>query len=250
MRKAVVYIQFRYVTPDGSSFFSKGTGFLINKSGSGYGLTDNPFIVTCGHLFAPKYNGLPYDVSSQNLPTEFYVYYENKNCNEITKRGGKRLNGSNSFTIEELGTSFNIDAKNSMYNPSEDFAIIKASRTVKVYSKLNVEYAGWDAFYDLSNSNNTTYVAIGHPGGDTKMVNVDYDRAYVNSNGEEFGLYFDEGVSEGGFSGSPIFNDEAKVVGWLCAASDSADCFYVGTEESQNKTTCGRLDNLHYYLSS
>jgi gliding motility-associated-like protein len=98
--------------------------------------------------------------------------------------------------------------------------------------------------------NNTTYIAIGHPGGDTKMVNVDYDRAYVNSNGEEFGLYFDEGISEEGFSGSPIFNDEAKVVGWLCAASDSADCLYVGTEDSKNKTTCGRLDNLHFYLSS
>jgi hypothetical protein len=67
MRKAVVYIQFRYVTPDGSSFFSKGTGFLINKSGSGYGLTDNPLIVTCGHLYAPEVApNTYYDISNNH----------------------------------------------------------------------------------------------------------------------------------------------------------------------------------------
>jgi len=250
MKKAVVYIQFDFTTPDLAIYKSKGTGVLVNKSGTGYAMADKPFLITCGHLFSSDYNGQKIDIRSTISKLSYYVFYENESCNESTKRRGKLLSGSSSFNIVKIGSSFATEPNNSFYDPSEDFAIIEASKTVKTYSKLNVEYAGWDTFFDLSNSNNNTYVAIGHPGGDTKMVNVDYDRAYVNSNGEEFGLYFDEGVSEGGFSGSPIFNDEAKVVGWLCTASDSADCFYVGTEGSKNKTTCGRLDNLHYYLSS
>ena len=86
-----------------------------------------------------------------------------------------------------------------------------------------------------------------HPDGSNHWEKVLHKKQYSQDDDAAYSSYF---LLKTPTALRVIFNDEAKVVGWLCAASDSADCFYVGTEVSQNRTRCGRLDNLHYYLSS
>lgn len=241
--KSVVFIQIEY-EHNGSSFNSQGTGFFLNKSG-GYLDTEYPIIVTCGHLFYPN----QIDISNNYSNPDIFVDYENESCGETKIRRGKRL-GSN-FSRIILGSSYN-KINVSTYNPSEDYAVFRASTTVKKLADYKIEYAAWTNNFSLSNSNNMGYAYIGHPRGDVKKVNIDIGRAYVNSNGNEFGLYCDVGAAEEGFSGGPVFfNNTRQVVGWVCTKGGGSltPCNEIGKETWENRTGCGRLDKLYYDIS-
>ncbi|WP_340112981.1 T9SS type A sorting domain-containing protein [Maribellus mangrovi] len=235
--KSVVNIKIPY-TYNNNNYESQGTGFFINKAGNGYSDSDQPIIVTCGHLFAPEVTpGNHYDISGTHGKIQIYVDYENQSCNETKTRYGKNIvAGFSSANRLKLGSSY-IVASN--YNESQDYAILQPSKTVDKLKKYNIEYAGWTSNPDYLQEG---YAAIGHPAGDVKKVNIENSRAWANA--DNFGLYFDVGVSEHGFSGSPIFNSSKKIVGWLCTGTGS--CSTVGQTSSSNHTSCGRFDNLHF----
>ncbi|MEE2858473.1 MAG: dockerin type I repeat-containing protein, partial [Candidatus Neomarinimicrobiota bacterium] len=91
-----------------------------------------------------------------------------------------------------------------------------------------VFYAGWDA------TENYPLISCGvhHPGGSGKKINYDNDIAYGDWwNGEDAGtpgilthwkVNWDQGGTEGGSSGSPLFNDRFQIVGVLTGGS--GDC--------------------------
>jgi len=79
--KSVVYIviPFNY---NGSYYESRGTGFFVNKSGSGYSSNDNPILITCGHLYNPKISPSNYiDISNNHNKISVFVDYQNESCN-------------------------------------------------------------------------------------------------------------------------------------------------------------------------
>lgn len=238
--KSVVYIviPFNY---NGSYYESRGTGFFVNKSGSGYSGNDNPILITCGHLYNPEISPSNYiDISNNHNKISVFVDYQNESCNETKVRYGKNIIGIfSSIDRVMLGESYIHSAPT---NESKDYAILRPTKTIDKLAKYKIEYAGWTANPDYTQ---VGYAAIGHPQGDVKKINVENGYAPLSSN--YFSLYFDKGVSEHGFSGSPIFNTSKKVVGWLCTGS--GDCASVGNENSSNHTTCGRFDDLHFYLT-
>jgi len=238
--KSVVYIviPFNY---NGSYYESRGTGFFVNKSGSGYSSNDNPILITCGHLYNPKISPSNYiDISNNHNKISVFVDYQNESCNETKVRYGKNIIGIfSSIDRVMLGESYIHSAPT---NESKDYAILRPTKTIDKLTKYKIEYAGWTANPDYTQ---VGYAAIGHPQGDVKKINVENGYAPLSSN--YFSLYFDKGVSEHGFSGSPIFNTSKTVVGWLCTGN--GDCASVGNENSSNHTTCGRFDDLHFYLT-
>jgi hypothetical protein len=236
--KSVGYIRipYRYNNQD---LISTGTCFFVNKEG-GYTGTDYPIMVTCGHLYAPEVApNTYYDISNVHGAIEIIVDYEHQACNETNVRYGKTLRGS--FSRIMLGVSFNPGV--GTYRENDDYAVLQPSRNVDKLARYNILYAGW-----TSNPNYLTngYAVVGHPKNTVKKVNVENSRAWANP--DYFGLYFDLGVSEHEFSGSPVFDSSKKVVGWLCTGT--GDCSTIGQENSSNHTTCGRFDYLHFYLSS
>ena len=89
----------------------------------------------------------------------------------------------------------------------------------------SVFYAGWDA------TENPPLISCGvhHPGGSGKKINYDDDTAYgdwwddpVQGELTHWKVTWDEGGSEGGSSGSPIFNDQFQIVGQLTGGA--GDC--------------------------
>jgi len=203
--KSVVYIIVRL------SNFSvlTGTGFFINK-GNGYSISEKPYIITAGHLFAP--NNI--DKRSSIVETFLYVNYEDQNCQEAFERRGVNAGG---FDIVSVGSSFNINASSSSYIHNDDFALLRSKNTVSQLAVHNVLYAGWDR--SLNYNGSSGYAYIGHPMDDVKVVNKYSGNGQVNSLGDYFKIYNSTGICERGFSGSPVFwgspsLGNVNVVGW------------------------------------
>ncbi len=232
--KAVVFVRIAYTYNGNPNLRSDGSGYFLNKEGN-YTGTEYPIMVTCGHLFTPKPDGVNvYDISTNFDDIDIRVDYENQNCNETKSRYGKLLPGT--FNLLDLGDSYNPEEL--FYTASEDYAVLQTSKNIDKLAKYNILYAGWTTNHNYTNQG---YAVIGHPRSDVKKVCIDNDRAWANS--DNFGLYLDQGVGEPGLSGSPCFNSTKEVVGWICRGS--GDCTTVGQDNSNNHTTYGRFDNLH-----
>lgn len=213
---------------------SHGTGFLINKS-SGYSASDRPYIVTCGHLFPDGSSGSSYRY------LDYYVNYEDHNCDDFWPRSGTRIRG---FNILEFGVSSNLDPNSANYYESDDFALLQSSADIEDLAKHNVQYAGWTTSHNYSING---YVYIGHPKGDVKTVNKWNSYAPVNLTEKFFSVYNNVGVNEEGFSGSPVFSTITnKVIGWVCTKESGT--FTCG--DGDQYTRCGLFDELHSHISS
>ncbi len=111
---------------------------------------------------------------------------------------------------------------------SSDYALMELSNTPP--PSYNICYAGWDK------RGNTPPFAFGihHPSGDVKKYSYepDLDSIFYNSSGGYWGDNYwmaiwpgpdGLGITEGGSSGSPLFNDEGQVIGQLLGG-DLNDC--------------------------
>jgi hypothetical protein len=106
---------------------------------------------------------------------------------------------------------------------SSDFLLIRLSSAVP--DSYNAYFNGWDRSGDTPN--NTT--SIHHPSGDVKKISVDKDASlkstYQNVNSGEknhWRIRWDESTTtEGGSSGSPLFDQNQRIIGQLHGGSAS-----------------------------
>jgi hypothetical protein len=99
-------------------------------------------------------------------------------------------------------------------NAGSDFALLELNDTPP--ANFNVQYAGWDR----SDAENAVSAATGihHPGGDLKKICHEEDAPYHSTSGGAQVWYIDaweDGVTEGGSSGSPLFNQDHRIIGQL-----------------------------------
>ncbi len=138
-----------------------------------------------------------------------YFNYETIGCSSSSVLSPLTLSGS---TLKTTGTS-------------SDYTLLLLSSSVPV-SYLPY-YAGWDVSGSITDS--TT--GIHHPKGWVKKISVDHDASASNtteinwSGGSVSPVYthwavlFDEGTTYGGSSGSPLFDENQKVIGQLHGGS-------------------------------
>ena len=108
-------------------------------------------------------------------------------------------------------------------NIESDFGLVLLNNDVP--DSYNVCYSGWDA----TDNPNTVASAFGihHPSGDVKKICFEDDAPYQTelggfANQVWYIDQWEQGVTEGGSSGSPLFNQSGLIIGQL--AGGLADC--------------------------
>ena len=159
---------------------------LINNTS--YDLT--PYVLTAYHCVDPETPG------EHNYFT-FYFKHQSSSCS----------GSSGSYSYSRTGSTL----RSSYYY--SDFALLEMDYSPA--ASFNGYYAGWDK----SSASPQVSTGVHHPGGAPKKINYDNnDTAYSDgwySSNTHWRLSWDEGGTEGGSSGSPLFNDDKLIVGQL-----------------------------------
>ena len=162
---------------------------LINNTS--FDLT--PYVLTAYHCVDPETPG------EHNW---FSFYFKHQSSS---------YSGSNgSYSYSRTGSTL----RSSYYY--SDFALLEMDYTPA--ASFNGYYAGWNR----SSSPPQLSAGIHHPGGDPKKINYDNDNAFSDgwyTSNTHWRLNWDEGGTEGGSSGSPLFDDEKLIVGQLHGGS-------------------------------
>jgi hypothetical protein len=138
-------------------------------------------------------------------------------------------NGSDvQITTQSVNGAFLLSSDGHL-SPTSDWALLELNTTPSVISSFNVCYAGWD-IDESHGSNSASTVGIHHPSGDVKKISKDNDSpisivpAGFPTTSPHWQVQWDQqdattGITEPGSSGSPLFNDDHKVIGQLHGGS-------------------------------
>lgn len=177
------------------------TGFLVNNVNNDC----TPFFMTANHCGIGAGN-------AASLVT--YWNFENSTCREPGS-GASGGNGDGVLNDFNTGSIFRCS-----YAPS-DMTLVELDDPVS--ETADAFFAGWSAEFEMPQD---TIIAIHHPSTDEKRISFEFDPAQpgngLNSNIVDINNAthviipdWDIGTTEGGSSGSPIFNNQKQVVGQL-----------------------------------
>lgn len=175
------------------------TGVLVNNTQE----DATPYLLSANHCVEDNY-------SAEN--TIFFFNYESPTC------GGDDGNVSHTLSGAQLLATKNEDNIGFL-----DFTLMQLS--VKVPRSYNPYFAGWNANGDVPNSS----ACIHHPWADVKKISIDNEAPIIASY-SEYGydedtflkvLEWDAGTTEKGSSGSPLFDQNHKIVGTLSGGEAS-----------------------------
>lgn len=159
------------------------SGALVNNTAQ----DGTPYFLTANHCLGGSVNNWV-----------FYFNHEAATCN-----------GSNGPTDNSISGAI-LRANNSY----SDFALLELNDTPP--ADWNVQYAGWDHSDDENAVNSV--VGIHHPSGDVKKICFENDAPYHSAQAGAQVWFIDQwelGVTEGGSSGSPLFNQDHRIIGQL-----------------------------------
>lgn len=189
------------------------TGFMVNNTAN----DKKPLFMTANHCNINASN-------AASLVT--YWNYQSSSCS------GSRDGKLNDYTI---GANFLAGSSRS------DFTIVELVSSPK--AEYNVKFAGWDR----SATDASSAVAIHHPNTDEKSISFEYDPVTTTSygknetpgNGTHIRITdWDVGTTEPGSSGSPLFNQDHRVIGQLhggyASCSSKTSDWYGKLESSWN----------------
>ena len=171
------------------------TGSLVNNTAQ----DDAPYVLTAAHcLFS---NAVP-PIHEEWVETSiFFFNYETPYCYSD-------IQGS----MEQSVAGASVAASNADY----DMLLLKMSEPMPI--DYRPYYAGWN----VSEEKKAPFYGIHHPEGDMKKVSVENDDiqsisflTYLFKEDGHWCVYWDSGLTEGGSSGSPLFDADNRIVGAL-----------------------------------
>lgn len=173
------------------------TGFLVNNVRQ----DGTPFFMTASHC-----------ISSNTVAATLVTYfnYENSDCSSTDAMANQTLSGAT------------LNATNS----ASDFTLLNLDEVPP--SAYKAYLAGWDA----SSRSPLNGTCIHHPSGTPKCISIDnnapttysgsisWDNGSVSQANSHWLVKFDLGSTESGSSGSPLFDDNKRVIGQLHGGDD------------------------------
>lgn len=173
------------------------SGAMINNTRQ----DNTPYVFTADHCY------------ESNALWRFFFGYERLECEATT--GG---------VYNRMAIGADIIARGNRQS-SSDFMLMKITGELRDVITENLYFAGWDRSASLP----AVGAGIHHPGGDYKKISI--PRLVVNG-GSPYNKFWaatwypkpnNKGVTEGGSSGSPLFNASKLIVGSLCCGSSSCE---------------------------
>jgi lysyl endopeptidase len=181
------------------------TGSMVNNTAG----TTTPYFLTADHCGDDPTNWV------------FRFRWESPAASADCGTNGPSTNGPTNMNI-------NGGVTRASYAPS-DFHLIELNSLPQ--QAWEVTYNGWDR----TNIPALTGAGIHHPSGDIKKISLSSDQyisaSYFGQDENHWHVTWSDGVTEGGSSGSPVFNQYRRVVGQLhggasyCGSDDLSD-FY------------------------
>lgn len=165
------------------------SGALVNNTAN----DGHPYFLTANHCL------------NNNVGNWVFIFnHESTTCNGTTGPTNQTVTGATTLAS----------------NGGSDFGLLEINNGNAI--TYDVEWAGWD------NSDNavTAVTGIHHPSGDLKKVSHDTDGPYHATQGGAEVWYIDQwedGTTEGGSSGSPLFNQDHRIIGQLYGGSASCN---------------------------
>lgn len=228
----------RILLKDGSGTFWC-TGSLVNNTLN----NGEPYFLTANHC------GETSD-SEDYLQWLFYFNFQSEDCEQpLLQPEYQSLTGAQLLSKSGAGTT-----------TSSDFKLLKLNNVVP--KSYNPYYNGWDK----SSNGSESGVTIHHPQGDLKMISTyktrlistDYFNTMEDPDGLYWMVYWTEtengfGVTEGGSSGSPIFNNNKLITGTLtgglasCSETSKPD-YYGKFNKSWQPSSSDSSRQLSYWL--
>lgn len=190
------------------------TGSLVNNTAQNC----KPYFLTALHC------GVTSSTANMNQ-WRFYFRYESPNCNNPNSAG----------TLDDhyITGCFRIaDSDDGGGNSGSDFLLVQMGAASNETSTINTLKSGsFSAYWNGWNANNSASnggASIHHPAGDIKKISTFNGSTNSTSWGSAAGSHWQlswssnangHGVTEGGSSGSPLFNNSGLIIGTLTGGS-------------------------------
>ena len=193
---------------------SAGSGCLINNTNQNF----TPYILTARHNFFDDNNSG--STPDRNIGTAvFKFHYLRPNCGSGSPANAQSVAGA---------------SLRAQHRPTD---VLLVELNSKIPTNYNVYFAGWDR----STTGATTATCLHHPSADVMKISQARSTAtavsyieplyyWTDVTQNHWRVTFNDGIVQKGSSGSPLFNQNRRIVGQLHGNQDN-DC-------DQNDNTC------------
>lgn len=205
--RSVVKLNMRL--PDG---YYLCTGSLVNN------VSENctPYVLTADHC-SVDHSGAA--VTSAHLAHwTFYFNYEATTCSGTTGSSSQSMQGCTEICSDSYGST----------GAGSDFFMVLLNNDVP--SSYDPYYNGWTT--SLSSPGNG--VGIHHPAGDIKKISL--TQSITSAYTTHWEVYWADGVTEGGSSGSPLFNQNGYLIGTLTGGWSACSVGEAGAGTGPNES--------------
>jgi hypothetical protein len=181
------------------------TGALVNNTAN----DGTPYFLTANHCY-----------SAGGTPSWVFVFnHETTGCTGTTGPTNQTISGC-TLRAKRAGS---------------DFCLVQLSSAPP--QNYNVQYAGWDA---TDAATVTSATGIHHPSGDLKKISFENNAVPQGtwSGAETWDVQqWDDGITEGGSSGSPLFDQNHRIIGQLFGGASACN----GSTENGQGDSYGRF---------
>lgn len=201
----------------------------INKKSVGLMITNNNSFCTGALINNTSNNGTPYFLTANHCysnPATWSFRFKWISPNPVCAQNLPSTNTTSYLTI----SGATLKARRA----ASDFCLVQINSAIP--STWDVKWAGWDRSLTAPPS----VFGIHHPSGAIMKVCLDNGApTSLNDDGNYWQVDdWTQGVTEGGSSGSPLFNNQGRIIGQLWRGS--ADC--IGLVDNGGYDDYGRLD--------
>tara|TARA_B100000315_G_C14587701_1_gene593967 strand:- start:738 stop:2405 length:1668 start_codon:yes stop_codon:yes gene_type:complete len=179
-------------------------------------------------------NNLDNDINRRYLLTAYHCIRRDADYNEESSimvlfnyESSDSLNPDEEPSTDDWISGVRLISMDTLMFEHGDFALLEILDTIP--SSYNVYYSGWSREDSLVSD----VVGIHHPKQDIKKISfdgdpisLDYDGSHPDyvPNSHWFVENWDEGTTENGSSGSPLFNPDKKVIGLCHSDNNQEEC--------------------------